>query len=116
MTTFLSREVQDSLAEANLKRLRAQSRLCVHAGNSVVRILEFRPSSFSIAAEDASHVGGLVDIYDGPRHLYQALIVASSQEDGLMSYEFKRNTLAAHGPALDFERKIDAPAGLIEAQ
>jgi hypothetical protein len=51
-----------------------------------------------------------VDLYDGTKHLYQCLIVASEEEAGEMRYEFKRNTRAEDKVPLDFEQ---APAALI---
>ena len=69
---------------------------------------------FSVMAEDAPHLRGLVDLYDGPEQLMQCLIVASQEEGGVMSYEFKRATQVAEGPPVDFERGRPAPKALIE--
>ena len=54
-----------------------------------------------------------MDVYDGGRHLWQCLIVASAQEGEEMQYEFKRQTAAETLPALDFELPDTRPAGLL---
>jgi len=54
-----------------------------------------------------------VDLYDGSRHLYQCLIVASEEEGDEMRYEFKRNTPAVDSAPLDFERGANKPVALI---
>ena len=113
MTTFLSSEVQAGLELARKTALKRKSRLRAHAGEAIVPILQFEHNRFGVDAEAAPKLRGLVDIYDGGRHLYQALIVTSQEEDGLRVYEFKRNTLASTGPALDFVQDEDAPAGLL---
>ncbi len=64
--------------------------------------------------EDAPKLRGLVDIYDGARHLYQCLIVASEAQDGEMIYEFKRHTAAVDRAPLDFSPEENAPVALIE--
>jgi hypothetical protein len=56
---------------------------------------------------------GLIDIYDGPRHLYQALIVASARDGDMMRYEFKRNTAAATQAPVDFEQAPNRPVALL---
>ena len=56
---------------------------------------------------------GFVDLYDGARHLYQCLIVASEEDGGQMRYEFKRSTEARDAAPLDFARDEDAPVALI---
>ena len=39
-----------------------------------------------------SYDQGLVDLYDGDKHLKQCLIVASKEENGIVHFEYKRNT------------------------
>jgi hypothetical protein len=56
---------------------------------------------------------GLVDVHDGPRHVFQCLIVASAIEDGELLCDFKRATAVADRAALDFERDANAPAGYL---
>jgi hypothetical protein len=112
MTDFLPKEVQAGLDAARKKELRKKNRLRVRAGDETFRVLKFRDDGFTLDVEEPPHLRGFVDLYDGARHLYQCLVVASAEEDGEMFYEFKRATAASDKPPLDFYRDEDAPAGL----
>ena len=70
-------------------------------------------TGFSVDAQDAPYLRGFVDLYEGPTHLFQCLVVALEESEGEMIYEFKRATLVASTAALDFERTTPH-AGLIE--
>lgn len=113
MEEMLSKEVQAGLDAARLASLRKASRLRLSVDGKVYPVLRLKSDGFSVAAEDAPKLRGLVDLYDGARHLFQCLIVAGEEEAGEMHYEFKRATAVASTAALDFERPADAPAGLI---
>jgi hypothetical protein len=56
---------------------------------------------------------GLVDVYDGSRHVFQCLIMASSEENGQRVYEFKRSTAVRDTAPLDYWRDDDAPVGYL---
>jgi len=114
MEEFLSKEIQAGLAAARMASLRKASRLRLEVDGDVHRVLRLWKTGFSIAAEDAPRLRGLVDLYDGGVHLFQCLIIAGEEEDGEMRYEFKRATAVSDRAPLDFERASDAPAGLIE--
>ena len=113
MTTFLPKEVAEGLEAARKQALRKKSRLRVLAGTEIFRVLKYWDSGFSVDLQDAPQLRGLVDLYDGSRHLYQCLIVASEEEGGEMRYEFKRNTRAVDSAPLDFERDANKPVALI---
>jgi hypothetical protein len=113
MSTFLSREIREGLAEAHKQTARKRTRLKVRASGAEFPIVRFSQSNFALEAQDAPKLRGLVDIYDGARHLYQALIVTSQLQGDEVEFEFKRNTVAADRPAVDFERDIAAPVGLL---
>lgn len=113
MSTFLPKEVQEGLDLARKRDLKKRARLRVHVDDEVYPVLKFWETGFSLDAENAPHLRGLVDLYDGARHLYQCLIVASEEEHGQMLYDFKRNTAAVDKPPLDFARDDDAPVALI---
>ena len=110
---FLPQEVREGLEQARKKALRKASRLRVAVGNEAVPILKFEDTEFVVDIANAPSLRGFVDIYDGSRHLYQALILASREEGEQMVYEFKRMTATATGAALDYERAEDAPVALI---
>lgn len=113
MTTFLPKEVQMGLDMARKRDLKRKSRLRVAVGDSVFPVLEFKDGGFALDIDNAPKLRGLVDLYDGGRHLYQCLIVASEEEAGLMRYEFKRSTAATDKAPLDFARDENAPIALL---
>lgn len=115
MSEYLSKEVREGLEIARKAHMAKRSRLRVQVGEEIYPILRFSEQSFSIDAENAPHMRGLVDIFDGGKHLYQALIVATSFDGHAMVYEFKRNTLATDHAPVDFEVDETAPAGLLTA-
>ncbi|MGI3169296.1 hypothetical protein ACRARG_09105 [Pseudooceanicola sp. C21-150M6] len=113
MTTFLSKEVQDGLRVARKRAVARSRRLRVVIGDERYPILKLWDGGFAVAGEGVPPLRGLVDVYDGGRHLWQCLIVAVAEEAGEMNYEFKRQTAVDAGPALDFERAEQAPVALI---
>lgn len=113
MSSFLPKSVREELAAAQKSARRRRATRVVHVGDEAFPILEMSDRGFSVDAEDAPRLRGLIDIYDGPRHMYQALIVASEQVGDLMRYEFKRNTAATATAPLDFEAEGERPAGLL---
>ncbi len=113
MTDYLPEAVRAGLEEARKRDLKRRSRLCVHAGEDVYPILRFWETGFALDAEQVATLRGSVDIYDGPRHLYNSLIVASDIENGELICTMKRSTLTQKGPALDYARDDDAPVGYL---
>jgi hypothetical protein len=109
MLEFLPPEVREGLEAARRRDLRAKSRLRVHAGEFVHPVLRSWPDGFALEAEHAPHLRGLVDLYDGSRHVMQCLIVASSVEGGEVICDFKRATPITDRAALDYLRDPDAP-------
>ncbi len=107
--------MREELAAAQKLARRRRATRVVHVGDEAFPILEMSDRGFSVDAEDAPHLRGFIDIYDGPRHLYQALIVASEQDGDLMRYEFKRNTAAMTRAPVDFETPGDDVAGFLPA-
>lgn len=113
MSEFLPKEVREGLEAARKRDLRRKSRLRVQTGDDIYPVLRFWDGGFSLDADTAPHLRGLVDLYDGARHLYQCLIVASSEDAGEMSYEFKRHTAAVDHAPKDFAPETEAPVALI---
>lgn len=110
---FLSKEVREGLEAARKRDLKKRARLRIRVNEEVFPVLKFWDTGFLLDADRAPHLRGLVDLYDGSRHLYQCLIVASEEEGGQMKYEFKRNTAVEDRAPLDFARDEHAPVGLI---
>lgn len=113
MSDFLPEAVRKGLEEARVAMLRASGRLCVHDGDAVHRISRVWDGGFAIVAAEAPRLRGLVDLYDGPRHLAQCLIVASREEGDLMVYEYKRSTAVTDRAPVDFARAETAVSGLL---
>jgi hypothetical protein len=113
MSSFLPQSVRDELAAAQKVTRRRRATRMVHVGDAAYPILDMTEGGFSVEAEDAPHLRGLIDIYDGPRHLYRALIVASEQEGDMMRYEFKRNPPAATQAPVDFETTGEQPVAFL---
>jgi hypothetical protein len=113
MTDFLPEAVRKGLEDARKAALRRSSRLCVHDGDKVFRVLRLWDGGFAMDAEDAPKLRGHVDIYDGARHLYQCLVMTSREEAGERIFEFKWHTAVSDRPAADFERRREDPVALI---
>ena len=113
MSEFLPKEVREGLELARKQDLRKKSRLRIHVGDEAFPVLRYWETGFALDIEDAPHLRGLVDLYDGSRHLYQCLIIASEEANGEMHYEFKRSTLAVDSAPLDFYREENAPVALL---
>lgn len=113
MSEYLPKEVRDGLDAARKSALRRSSRLRVKAGGQTFTILRYWDQGFAVDRDDAPNLRGLVDLYDGTRHLSQCLIVASEEGPGEMIYEFKRETAALDRAPLDYSRDETAPVALI---
>ena len=114
MITVLPDEVQAGLDQARKRALKKSSRLAIEAGDRRLKVLRLWDGGFAVETEDVPHLRGLVDLYDGARHLSRCLIVASEEENGEIHYDVKQMTAAADEQPLDYERAEDAPVGLIE--
>ncbi len=115
METALPRDVQDGLDAARRKAELKSHRLRVEVGDLSYRVRRAWPGGFAVDASDGAHLRGLVDLFDGGRHLSRGLIVAAAEEGGERIFEFKRMTEATGSQPADFVRAKDAPAGLLEA-
>lgn len=105
MSEYLPDDVREGLRLAQQrKRRKLRHRLTIHVGDEAYPILRIFDRGFEVESEKAPNLRGLVDIFDGPQHLAQALIVASSENHGVMRYEYKRSTRASDLAPLDFAR------------
>ena len=116
MSTWVPKEVQAGLDAARKKSLRKSTKMRVEADGQSFRVLKYRENGFTLDIEDAPHLRGLVDLYDGGRHVYQCLIVASEEDGDVMHYEFKRSTVAEDRPPADYFKGENQPAALIADQ
>jgi hypothetical protein len=113
MYTFMSDAVRQGLEEARKADLKRKDRLSVHDGDNTYRIRRFWDGGFALDLEGSARLRGHVDIYDGPKHLYQCLVMSSVADDHERVFEFKWLTAVATAPAADFERPEFVPAGLL---
>ena len=113
MSEYLPRDVRDGLERARKDRLRKKSRLRVKTGDRTFTILRSWDTGLALDSEDASQLRGLVDLFDGARHLSQCLIVASTEDSGETQYEYKRATPVSKKAAVDYLIDDNAPVALI---
>lgn len=113
MLESLPDSISAELRAARTKAAQKGNRLRVEANGQSYRVLRLTPEGFALDVSDAPKLRGLVDLFDGSRHLSQCLIVAASAEGDEMVYDFKRNTAAGDRPPLDFVRDVEAPIALL---
>jgi len=114
MEAFISNEVLDGIKAARQKAERKKNRLRVHVGEDVYPIVKYWRTGFSVDLDTVPKLRGLVDLYDGGRHLSQCLIIRADKNGERMNYEFKRRTEAVENAALDYEVDDDAPIALLK--
>lgn len=106
---FLSKEVQAGLDQARMRSMTRKSRLRVHLGGQVFPILQFWKDGFALDSKVTTQLRGLVDVFDGARHEFQCLIIASRSEGDILICDFKRATRVTDRAALDYIRDENAP-------
>ncbi len=113
MFESLPEDIRRGIAAAQKRAQRKSSRLSVQVGDQVLPILRLWDNGFSVDAERTPRLRGLVDIFDGPRHVSHALIIAAGEEAGEMTYEFKRDTIIAQTPIRDYVEDRGPTAGYL---
>lgn len=113
MEAYFPADVLAGMKHAARKSERKSKRLCVHVGEDVFPIVKFEDDGFAVDQEETPELRGLVDLYDGPRHLAQALIVRSRGEGDLRHYEYKRRTAAEDRVPLDYAVEREQPTALL---
>lgn len=113
MLEFLPEDVRRGLLSAREKSGPGRHRMCVHVGDAVFPLLRSWPGGFAVDSARTPRLRGLVELFDGPRHLAQCLIVAASDEGGQTVYEIKRMTAARDQAARDYEQDEGGPAGYL---
>lgn len=113
MTDFLPEVVRKGLEDARKNAARMNSKLCVHDGDDVYRILRMWDTGFALERKTADRLRGRVEIYDGMRHLYQCLIIGSEEQGSELVFEFKWLHPVTESAPVDFVREGFTPAGLL---
>ena len=112
MLEDLPAEIRAALAAAQAeprRGLREGPGLRLHCGERVLPILRLWDGGLSVAAEDARHLRGRVDVWDGKQHLFGALVVAMADSGagggaapGEVICAFKRATPGSATPPRDY--------------
>jgi len=114
MLEYLPKEVREGLEAARKRDHKRKSRLRVQVGEAVYPVLRFWQDGFALDADfSPGRLRGLVDVYDGSRHVFQCLIMASSLENGELVCDFKRATAVTENAPLDYWRDEKAPVGFL---
>lgn len=113
MSDYLSKDVMAWLEEARRRDRRRRGRLHIQAGADHWPVLRRWEGGFALDARGVAHLRGFVDLYDGPRHLMNCLIVATAVEGDELICTVKSMTPAEDRPPVDFVRDDRAPGGLL---
>lgn len=113
MLEFLPKDIREGLEMARARPFSRKSRLRVQLGDAVFPITRLWHDGFALDANLSPNLRGNVDIYDGARHIFRCLIVASKAENGDLICEFKRATPVSDRAALDYWRDENAPVGYL---
>lgn len=113
MFEYLPKDLQDGLDAARKRAEKRKGRLCIHIDGQVHPIRRWWEGGFALSARHAPSLRGLVDVYDGPKHIFRCLVIASQSDEEEVICEFKRSTAPADRAALDFCPEAEAPAGLL---
>lgn len=113
MTYTLPEAVRQGLEQARKISLHRGGRLCVHDGEEVYRIRRFWADGLSIDARHGDSLRGRVEVYDGSRHLYQALIVGGTLDGEEAVFDIKWLHPVTETAPLDYAPEVPVPAGLI---
>ena len=92
MDSFLPREIEGALEMHRRNTQRRTSRLRVRAGERDHQVLELTDEGFVIEADGRPPLRGFADIFRGDERVLRGLVLCAWAEDGLVRYEFKRDT------------------------
>ncbi|ADO41779.1 hypothetical protein [Ketogulonicigenium vulgare] len=109
MFNFLPEAVRRGIDDARRADQRRAGRLSIQIDDQVHRILALWDNGLALDASHRAPLRGLVDIFDGPRHLYQCLLVTSREEDGQRIYDFKWIAHVSETRPLDFAQQEETP-------
>ena len=113
MEAYFSKDIVAELQKARAKKTSRKARFCIHVGGEVFPILRLMDDGFEVAAENTPHLRGLVDVFDGPSHLWQCLIVRADKGEVVTRYEYKRQTMADGSPPRDYAEDRERPVGYL---
>jgi hypothetical protein len=94
-------------------RAQRKTRLRVQVGDAVFPVVRFWHDGLALDAALTPRLRGLVDVYDGARHIFQCLIVATTVEGDEVICTFKRSTAVVDKAPLDFWRDENGPVAFL---
>lgn len=94
-------------------RKRRKPALRIHDGVRSIAIDAMTQTGFTLAVAAPRPKGAYVDVFDGTRHLFHALIVRSGRGGDAPRYDFKFVCDPSLGMPRDYETQWREPAGLI---
>ena len=110
MSTFLSKDVLAGLEASQKTNLKKKNRLHVEFNKNHYPIIWLTQNGFCVEAEMAPMIRGLVNLYDGEKHLKQCLIVAYKEENGIVHFDYKRDTATQTSAPKDFYQENNVVA------
>ncbi|RRH77953.1 hypothetical protein [Falsigemmobacter faecalis] len=113
MMEYLPAEIRDGLQGARLRQGGRRRRLSLHQGDMVFSIRRMWTDGFSLALDDVTHLRGLVEIHEGPRHILTCLINAVEVEGDELLCSFKRASKVQDRAALDYVARDNEPVWLL---
>ena len=87
MSNFLPKDVLAGLEAAQKTNLKKKNRLRFKFNKNHYPVMWLTKNGFCVEAKMAPTIRGLVDLYDGDKHLKQFLIVASNKENGIVHFD-----------------------------
>jgi hypothetical protein len=110
MDIVVPKEMAGAREMARRDSQRRTSRLRVCAENRDHQVMELTTDGFVIEADGRPPLRGYADIFRGEERVLRGLVICSWAEDGLVGYEFKRDT---SGGEIRADHAPPAHAGLL---
>lgn len=112
MESSLPPGLASEMEVARRNRTRRKGRYAVLAGDRRHPLMILTADGFAIEADGRPPLRGYVDILEGETRIDRRLVVCSWAEDGLVGYEFKRESAIGGVPA---DHVAPVHAGLLGA-
>ncbi len=111
MEHVIRSEIARALDEGRRRERRRSSRFRVAAADRLFPVVELTGEGFVIEAAEPPHLRGYIDILEGEERVARRLVVCVAAADGLVRYEFKRESA---NRAVRADHAAPSRAGLLE--
>ena len=112
MESEIRPEIATALDAEGRRLRRRASRYRVALGERRLPVLELTGRGFTIEAEEPPHFRGFVEIFEGDTRIACRLAVCAAARDGVVVYEFKRESPGA-GDRVPADHVAPGNAGLL---